>query len=323
MEAEHDRGALGGHCEARIDPVRLEKTTIYRKPFAFIDKSGKPIVIMPLRESRHEELLEMYLAYKRRDQFSGLPPIREEERVQWVEGMIGNGVNLIAFCFDLGVIGHTALFPMDHETCELVIALDERHRNVGIGTQLTRELLKLAHELEFERMWLNVDITNRIAQHVYTKNGFRCVARDDRDGIEMAADLSYLSRLEDVAVHEVMDAPVISINENATCRDALNLIVNERVGALPVLDGIGRMVGILSEADLLGAGCLDLLSKNVSTKQVVFTRGESRLSDLVRLFQARRLRCIPVIDEHGRPIGMVGRREILARYVRNSDTAHP
>ncbi len=315
METERHLAGQGGQggvaIAVGVEPERLEELTIYRKPYAFIDKRGTAIVIKPLRESRHEQLLEMYLAFKARDQFSGLPPILEEERIRWVEGMIRDGVSLIAFCFDSGVIGHAALFPMNQQTCELMIALDEQHRNVGIGTHLTRELLKLAYELEFERIWLNVDITNRVAQHVYTKNGFRCVARDGRDGIEMVADLTHFARLAGVAVEEVMNRPVITVRETTTCREALNLIVEERVGALPVLDDEGRVVGILSETDLL--------AKHVSTKQVVSARGDCRIFDLVRLFQSRRLRCIPVLDEAGRPIGMVGRRDILARYVREPE----
>jgi len=301
----------------RIDLSQLAQTAIHRKPYAFIDKRGTAIAIKPLHEDRCDQLVQMYLAFQARDQFSGLPPIRAEERVRWVDRMIRDGVNLIAFCFDSGVIGHGALFPMDAQTCELLIALDEHRRNVGIGTQLTRALLQLAHELDFERIWLNVDRSNRIAQHVYAKNGFRCVARDGHDEIEMVADLTHFSRLADVAVDEVMTTDVISIPETATCREALALIVRERIGALPVLDTGRRVVGILSETDLLDAGSLDLLAKDVATKQVVSVRRDCRSSKIVRLFQSRKMRCIPVLDDEGRPVGIVGRRDILARYARD------
>ena len=310
-------------AEFRVDPSQLEQTAIHRKPYAFIDKRGTAILIRPLRENRHDQLVRMYLGFQTRDQFSGMPPIREVERVRWVEGMIRNGVNLIAFCFDAGVIGHGALFPIDERTCEMLIALDERRRNVGVGTQLTRELLQLAHELDFERIWLNVDRSNRIAQHVYAKNGFRWVARHGCDEIEMIADLTHFSRLADVPVEEVMTSPVICIPETATCREALSVIVCDRVGALPVVDGNGRVVGILSETDLLDAGSLDLLARDVSTKQVVCVRRDCRSSKIVRLFQSRKMRCIPVLDEEGRLVGIVGRRDILARYARDLSATEP
>lgn len=309
--------------EFRIDQAQLALTTIHRQPYAFIDEHGTAVVIRPLHEPRHGQLVRMYLEYAVRDQFSGLPPIRATERVRWVEGMIRDGTNLIALSFDAGVVGHGALFPFDARTCEMLIALDERYRNMGIGTQLVHQLLRLAHELDFERIWLNVDRANRIAQRIYAKNGFRCVACDGHDEIEMVADLGHFSRLDDVSVEEVMNRRVITIPEASTCRDALAVIVRDRIGTLPVLDGSGRVVGILSETDLLGAGSLDLLASDVCTKQVIAVRSDCRVAKVVRLFQSRKLRCIPVLDRQGRPVGIVGRRDILSRYVREAGAAPP
>jgi predicted transcriptional regulator len=305
----------------RIDQAQLEQATIHRKPYAFIDRNGSAVVIKPLRANRHGQLLRMYLDYGARDQFSGLPPIRETERMRWVEGMIRDGTSLIALSFDAGVVGHGALFPIDPRTSEMLVALDGRYRNMGIGTQLVHQLLRLAYELDLERIWLNVNMANRIAQRVYAKNGFRPVASDGRDEIEMVAELGRFSHLADVSVAEVMNRHVISIGQTSTCREALAVIVRERVGTLPVVDGSGHMIGILSETDLLGAGCLDLLACDVCTKQVVAVRPYCGINKLVRLFQTRKLRCIPVLDETGYPVGIVGRRDILARYVREGGVA--
>lgn len=305
--------------ELRIEQAQLEQTTIYRKPFAFIDEHGAAVVVRPLHEARHAQLVRMYLDYGARDQFSGMPPIRPAERRRWVEGMIRDGTNLIALSFDAGVVGHGALFPIDAQRCELLVALDAHHRNAGIGTQLVHQLLRLAHELDFERIWLNVDRANRRAQRVYAKNGFRYTACDGHDEIEMEADLRHFSTLDEIVVAEVMNRDVISIPVTSTCRAALAVIVRDRVGTLPIVDDDGRVVGILSETDLLGAGSLDLLACDVCTKQVVSVRSDCRLTKVVRLFQARKLRCIPVLDQDGRPVGMVGRRDILARYVPRAD----
>jgi len=307
----------------RIDQTQLEQTTIHCKPYAFIDRRGSAVVIKPLRANRHGQLLRMYLDYGARDQFSGLPPIRHEERIRWVDGMIRDGANLIALSFDAGVVGHGALFPIDACTCELLVAVDARYRDVGIGTQLVHEVLRLAHELDFERIWLNVDRANRIAQRIYAKNGFRCVARDGHDEIEMIADLRHFSRVGDVPVAEVMNRHVVAISEATPCHAALAVIVRDRIGTLPVLDGDGRVIGILSETDLLGAGSLDLLARDVCTKQVIAVRSDCRIAKVIRLFQSRKMRCIPVLDQQGRPVGIVGRRDILARYVREAGAAPP
>jgi acetoin utilization protein AcuB len=56
--------------------------------------------------------------------------------------------------------------------------------------------------------------------------------------------------LEPVHVHEIMSRNVISINPEATARKAAEIMVAQRVGALPVIDK-GKLVGILTETDLL------------------------------------------------------------------------
>jgi RimJ/RimL family protein N-acetyltransferase/CBS domain-containing protein len=309
--------------ECRIDEAQLRQTTIYRKPYAFIDEHGSAVVIRPYREARRGQLVRMYLDYGVRDQFSGLPPIREAERIRWVEEMIRHGTNLLALSFDAGVVGHGGLFPIDGRRCEILVALDARYRDRGIGTQLVHQLLRLAHELDFESIWLNVDRANRRAQRVYAKNGFRYVASDGHDEFEMIADLRHFSHLADVPVAEVMNRHVVSIGDSATCREALAVIVRERVGTLPVVDHDGHMIGLLSETDLLGAGCLDLLACDVCTRQVVAVRPHCGINQLVRLFQTRKMRCIPVLDETGYPVGIVGRRDILARYVSEPGGAAP
>jgi CBS domain-containing protein len=56
--------------------------------------------------------------------------------------------------------------------------------------------------------------------------------------------------LAGIPVREVMAAPVITIDPHASIRTAVQLMIDERVGCLPVLDG-GKLVGLLSETDCL------------------------------------------------------------------------
>src|SRR5512135_1357849 len=50
---------------------------------------------------------------------------------------------------------------------------------------------------------------------------------------------------------QVMTPDVLSISSEATVFDAAELLVGAGVSALPVVDGTGRVIGIVSEADLL------------------------------------------------------------------------
>ena len=56
--------------------------------------------------------------------------------------------------------------------------------------------------------------------------------------------------LDTIAVKEVMKYPPITIAPHASVKEAARLMVTERIGCLPVLDG-AKLVGIVTETDML------------------------------------------------------------------------
>jgi CBS domain-containing protein len=60
--------------------------------------------------------------------------------------------------------------------------------------------------------------------------------------------------LNAVAVGHVMSSPVITVDAGEDVAEAARMMVEERVGSVPVLEG-GRLVGILTETDLLREIC--------------------------------------------------------------------
>jgi len=62
-----------------------------------------------------------------------------------------------------------------------------------------------------------------------------------------------LARLGQVRVDTIMSRPAITLPRDATLDDALLLFDRHSVGALPVLDPDGRLVGIITVRDVLGA----------------------------------------------------------------------
>jgi len=289
-------------------------TTLYHFPHAFIHKALEPILIKPLGPKRHQALLEMYLAYRPRNSFSGLPPITDEACVRWVAGMIETGVNLVALSFGAGVVGHAALFPMDTEACEMFLVVSPGNQGLGIGTELTRCAIQLADELGFERVWLSVEVTNNIARHVYKKCGFDYLSHGVTDEVDMGLDLQAHHQAGGLKVREIMTRDVISIHQDASCRTALDAFLADGIAALPVVNSDGELVGILSETDLIDESNVLKNVGDVLTKTVVSVEEGSDVSKVIRLFHSRKLRCIPVVGPHKRLVGVVGRKDILAYY---------
>jgi len=292
----------------------LTDTTIYNFPHAFINRRGEAILIRTLEPAHHQPLIDMYLAYRPRNSFSGLPPSTDEACTRWVAGIIDHAVNLLALSFEKGPVGHAALFAIDETSCEILVVVAPSQQRIGIGTELMRCLIQLSHELHFERIRLHVEAGNHVARHVYEKCGFHYTTRGLVAELDMSLDLArYRSSLL-VPVGEIMNRDVISVGPETPCREALRLFLEDRVASLPVVDDDGRLRGILSETDLLTEANLAKRVGEVLTRDVVSVQQGYPLESVISLFRSRKLRCIPVLDRHMRLVGVVGRKDVLAYY---------
>lgn len=296
--------------------IDLSGTTIDTFPHAFITKRSEPVLIQTLQPTRHGQLVEMYLSFEPRNSFSGLPPIADSACTKWVEGMIATGANLVALSFEDGVAGHAALFDIDARTCEIFVCVLPKCQRIGIGTELTRCLIQLAHELDFEGIRLNVEAGNHVARHVYEKCGFRYETRSLIGEVDMSLDLQRYRLTLDVPVREIMNRRVIAVRAETPCRDALGMFLDDGIATLPVVDEAGKLAGILSETDLLAERNLHKLVGEVLTRDVISVQDGTPVAKVIPLFRSRRLRCVPVLDRHMKLVGVVGRRDVLAHYLK-------
>lgn len=294
--------------------IDLSDTTIHNFPRAFINKRCEAILIQTLADRQQQQLIDMYLAYEPRSSFSGLPPIADAACIAWVRGMIDNAANLISLSFEVGVVGHSALFPINADECEILVVILPTQQKIGIGTEMTRSLIQLADELGFERIRLNVEARNHVARHVYQKCGFYYGSRGLMDEVDMALDLaSYRSSLE-APVREIMTRKVVSVNQDTPCRDALNLLLENSIATLPVVDEGNHLKGVLSETDLLTEANISKKVSEVLTREVISVQEGYTVANVISLFRSRKLRCIPVLDRRMKLVGVVSRRDILLHY---------
>ncbi|MBM3564670.1 MAG: CBS domain-containing protein [Alphaproteobacteria bacterium] len=109
----------------------------------------------------------------------------------------------------------------------------------------------------------------------------------------------------------------------ATCRadDTVQMVVGmlhrHRVGALPVIDGDGRLVGIISERDIIRglAERKDGVRKSkvsvLMTKDVAICAPATPVKSAAQLMDRRRIRHLPVV-EAGKVVDMVSLRDVVA-----------
>jgi CBS domain-containing protein len=117
---------------------------------------------------------------------------------------------------------------------------------------------------------------------------------------------------------------VTTIGGDATVREAVALLADKRIGAVPVVEG-GVVAGIFSERDVIhclkrdGPAALDTSVRMVMTAPAItVTRGESVLGALSLMTQ-RRIRHLPVV-EGGALIGFVSIGDLVKYRIEKIET---
>ncbi|MBR7827145.1 CBS domain-containing protein [Actinospica sp. MGRD01-02] len=111
----------------------------------------------------------------------------------------------------------------------------------------------------------------------------------------------------DKFVREVMSATVGSAAPDATIGRLARTLAEHRVGAVPVVDGAGRVIGIVTEADLARGGTASgfATAADVMSVPVFAVRAEDRVDDAQREMRRNGVGHLPVLDGAGRVIGMI------------------
>jgi CBS domain-containing protein len=137
---------------------------------------------------------------------------------------------------------------------------------------------------------------------------------------------------------DVMVSPVITIGGNATVREVANVLLEKRISAVPVIDNADKVVGIVTESDLMHraeAGTerayswwLHFLTddatmaadyvkshaakvQDVMTSDVVTAAPETPLHEIATLLEGRRIKRIPIVSKDGKLVGIVSRANLI------------
>ena len=110
-------------------------------------------------------------------------------------------------------------------------------------------------------------------------------------------------------------SPIWSIGANAMVSDAIRLMDEKNVGALPVVDN-KALVGIVSERDYIrkvivkGRSAKDTRVSDIMTKQVVTVNPSNSVTECMRIMTERRVRHLPVL-EGTKLVGILSMRDVV------------
>ncbi len=113
---------------------------------------------------------------------------------------------------------------------------------------------------------------------------------------------------------EVMTRDVISIHDDATVRDVIRRLAEYRVSGMPVLDRHDRLVGIVTEADVLRHkgenGDESARVTEIMTRHVISVTDDATTDQIAQLITNHRIKRVPVVDGPY-VIGIVSRGDLV------------
>lgn len=133
-------------------------------------------------------------------------------------------------------------------------------------------------------------------------------------------------------VREVMTSPAVAVAPGTSLKQAVRLLDEHLITAMPVVDDAGNLVGVVSEADVLrdslppdrrsherlveiSAPPAHLTVTDVMTHLPMSVSPDDDLSQAVELMVDTQVKSLPVV-ESGHVVGVVSRRDVIAVLAR-------
>ncbi|WP_432027924.1 CBS domain-containing protein [Streptomyces sp. 1222.5] len=138
-------------------------------------------------------------------------------------------------------------------------------------------------------------------------------------------------------VGDVMTRAAVAVGRRALFKDIVERMYQWQVSAVPVLEGDGRVIGVISEADLLpkeefrnsdpdrftqlrrlpdlakaGAAC----AEELMTAPAVTVHADAGLAEAARIMALRHVKRLPVVNAEGMLEGVVSRGDLLKVFLR-------
>jgi CBS domain-containing protein len=118
---------------------------------------------------------------------------------------------------------------------------------------------------------------------------------------------------------DIMSTKLVTLKVGDTVEDALKALINRKITGLPVVDQKGRMVGVLSDLDLIrqlsgGEKTQAFHAPIQFTKEAFSLPPTAPLETIVKHLLASKFRRIPIVDKKRKLVGIVTRRDLMRLY---------
>jgi CBS domain-containing protein len=110
---------------------------------------------------------------------------------------------------------------------------------------------------------------------------------------------------------DIMTKEVITVKPSTTRDELVKILARNKISGVPVLDEEGRVIGVVTEADLLqktGQTVGELM-----TKEVISVCEDTPIEEIAKILAEKGIKRVPVLKE-GKLVGIVSRADIVKAF---------
>jgi CBS domain-containing protein len=258
-------------------------------------------------------------------------PAAETERVlDGLNGLVGDGIIAL---HDLNVISHRArnsFFPRQLLVRDVMTA---KPKSVAADSPLSD-----AANLLLSSIFTGLPVVDEKGRPIGVITQGDLVERGGlriRLGLLAASDQNrtdaVISELASRSAAEVMTTPAVTISDDRPLAEAVNLMLAKDVKRLPVVDGAGRLTGMLSRLDIFRTVMRETPDWNSFRAQKIEVAHlksvgdilrrdthtvypETTIDEVIRVIDNNDIQRVAVIDAHGKLLGLISDRDLLGYF---------
>ena len=110
---------------------------------------------------------------------------------------------------------------------------------------------------------------------------------------------------------EIMTRNVYTISPEASVQEVAQLLSRKSISGVPVIDKDGKIIGIVTEADIIGkVNRVGMCVADIMSPEIIFVTEETRVGEIAMLLVERNIKRVPVMRD-GTLVGIVCRADIV------------
>ena len=117
---------------------------------------------------------------------------------------------------------------------------------------------------------------------------------------------------------DIMTRDIITVSPTMSVKNLALALIKNQISGAPVADKNGKLIGVVSEADLIAKNGKDV--KSIMSKKIISVSEETSVEEIARLMTAHAIKRLPVMKNDA-IVGIVSRADIVSAIAQGQNVA--